>query len=133
MIAQGLKKNDTVVTVKLFNIARSDKNDVITEIFKSKAILLGSPTINNGYLSSVALLLDMMAGLKFKNKQAAAFGCYGWSGEAVKLMNDGLAKAGFTVVAAGLRTSWEPGPDELGQAYAFGASLPALLTPQQER
>jgi flavorubredoxin len=126
-IAKGIMKTDAGVTVKLFNIARSDKNDVITEIFKSKAILLGSPTINKGFLSSVALILDMMAGLKFKNKKAAAFGCYGWSGEAVKLMSDGLAKAGFEVVAEGLKTPWEPGNDELAQAYAFGESFPSLL------
>jgi flavorubredoxin len=126
-IAKGIMKTDAGVTVKLFNIARSDKNDVITEIFKSKAILLGSPTINKGFLSSVALILDMMAGLKFKNKKAAAFGCYGWSGEAVKLMSDGLAKAGFEVVAEGLKTLWEPGNDELAQAYAFGESFPSLL------
>jgi flavorubredoxin len=126
-IAKGIMKTDAGVTVKLFNIARSDKNDVITEIFKSKAILLGSPTINKGFLSSVAPILDMMAGLKFKNKKAAAFGCYGWSGEAVKLMSDGLAKAGFEVVAEGLKTLWEPGNDELAQAYAFGESFPSLL------
>jgi flavorubredoxin len=126
-IAKGIMKTDAGVTVKLFNIARSDKNDVITEIFKSKAILLGSPTINKGFLSSVALILDMMAGLKFKNKKAAAFGCYGWSGEAVKLMSDGLAKAGFEVVAEGLKTLWEPGNDELAQAYAFGESFPSQL------
>jgi anaerobic nitric oxide reductase flavorubredoxin len=126
-IAKGIVKSDAAVRVKLFNIARSDKNDVITEVFKSKAILLGSPTINKGFLSSVAMILDMLAGLKFKNKKAAAFGCYGWSGEAVKLMSDGLAKAGFQVVAEGLKTLWEPGDDELAQAHAFGESFPALL------
>jgi flavorubredoxin len=126
-IAKGIAKSDPGVRIKLFNIARSDKNDVITEIFKSQAILLGSPTIIKGVLSSVALILEMAAGLKFKNKKAAAFGCYGWSGEAVKLMSDGLAKAGFQLVAEGLKTLWEPGTDELAQAYAFGESFPARL------
>ena len=100
---------------------------MITEVFKSKAILLGSPTINKGFLSSVALILDMMTGLRFKNKKAAAFGCYGWSGEAVKLMGDGLAKAGFEIVADGLKCVWEPGNDELAQAYAFGEAFPSRL------
>ncbi|MEQ8160491.1 MAG: MBL fold metallo-hydrolase, partial [Smithellaceae bacterium] len=38
-IARGILEKDKDVTVKLFNIAKSDKNDIITEIFKSKAIL----------------------------------------------------------------------------------------------
>jgi flavorubredoxin len=126
-IAQGITTSDADVTVKLFNVARSDKNDVLTDVFKSKAILLGSPTINRGFLSSVAMILDMMAGLKFKSKKAAAFGCYGWSGEAVKLINDELAQAGFTVVGDGLKTLWEPGKDELAQAYAFGETFVSLI------
>ena len=131
-IARGIAASDPDVTVKLFNIARSDKNDVITEIFKAKAVLLGSPTINRGFLSSLALLLEMAAGLKFRNKKAAAFGCYGWSGEAVQLMNEGLIKAGFEVVSPGLKTSWEPGDDELAKAHDFGASLPSLIKTGKE-
>jgi len=131
VIAKGIMKSDAGVTVKIFNIARSDKNDVITEVFKSKAILLGSPTINKRFLSSIALIIDLMAGLKFKNKKAAAFGCYGWSGEAVKLMNEGLAEAGFAVLGDGLKNLWDPGEKQLAQAYAFGESFSSLR--KQER
>ncbi len=80
-IAEGIKVADNEVNIKLFNLPKNDKNDVITEIFKSKAILVGSPTINKGILVSVAGMLEEIKGLKFKNKKAAAFGCYGWSGE----------------------------------------------------
>lgn len=51
------------------NVAKEDKNDVLTEIFSSKAILLGSPTINYGYSHAVAGLLEMMKGLRFKKKK----------------------------------------------------------------
>ena len=40
--------------VKVFNIARADKNEVMTEVFKSRAIAVGSPTVSNSYLSSMA-------------------------------------------------------------------------------
>ena len=65
-IAAGIRRADEKVTVKLFNLAKTDKNDAITEVFKSKAILLGSSTVNNGILVSVAALLEEMKGLKFK-------------------------------------------------------------------
>jgi len=111
-IAAGISEIDTSVTVKLYNLAKTDKNDVIAEIFKSKAILMGSPTINNGILVSVAALLEEIHGLKFKNKKAGAFGSYGWSGEAVKVMEKHLTEAGFEVIDEGLRLIWAP--DEAG-------------------
>ena len=119
-IARGIKQKDDTVTVKLCNIARSDINDVVTEVFKSKAILLGSPTINKGILNAMASLLEMITGLKFKNKKAAAFGCYGWSGESVKILTDHLAKAGFEVVGDGLKAMWQPSDEALAQAFEFG-------------
>jgi len=68
-IAKGIKQADDKVTVKLYNIARKDINDVVTEVFKSKAILLGSPTINRGILNTMGAFIDMVTGLKFKNKR----------------------------------------------------------------
>ena len=109
--------------MKLYNIARSDINDVVTEVFKSKAILLGSPTINRGILCAMASLIDMITGLKFKNKKAAAFGCYGWSGESVKILSDHLTRAGFELVHDGLKTMWQPGDDELTQALEYGKEI----------
>ncbi|MBN1661989.1 MAG: anaerobic nitric oxide reductase flavorubredoxin [Deltaproteobacteria bacterium] len=119
-IAKGIRQQDERVTVKLCNIARSDINDVVTEVFKSKAILLGSPTINKGILNAVSALLEMITGLRFKNKKAAAFGCYGWSGESVNILGDHLSRAGFEVVQEGLKALWQPNGDALAQAVAFG-------------
>ncbi|MCK9230245.1 MAG: anaerobic nitric oxide reductase flavorubredoxin [Syntrophales bacterium] len=119
-IAAGIREKDSAVTVKLYNAARRDINDNMTEVFKSKAILLGSPTINRGILAAMAALIEMMKGLKFKNKKAAAFGCYGWSGESVKILEDRLGEAGFTVITGGLKSYWEPGDNELEQAREFG-------------
>jgi anaerobic nitric oxide reductase flavorubredoxin len=124
-IAKGIKEKDGKVTVKLRNISRSDINDVVTEIFRSKTILFGSPTINRGILNAMAALIEMVAGLRFKGKKAAAFGCYGWSGESVKILNEALGKAGLEVVHEGLRTMWEPGDDEVAQALQFGREIAA--------
>lgn len=119
-IAGGIKETDPKVNVKLFNLAKSDKNDVITEIFKSKAILLGSPTINKGILVSVAGMLEEVKGLQFKNKKAAAFGSYGWSGESVKLISEKLASAGFEVVGDGLKVLWNPDGESVAKCVEYG-------------
>ncbi|HOE80699.1 MAG TPA: anaerobic nitric oxide reductase flavorubredoxin [Smithellaceae bacterium] len=119
-IAKGIKQADEKVTVKLYNVARKDINDVVTEVFKSKAILLGSPTINRGILNTMGAFIDMVTGLRFKNKKAAAFGCYGWSGESVKVLSDRLAAAGFAMVNDGMKALWQPDNDALAQAFSFG-------------
>lgn len=85
-IAEEIHRQSPDTVVKVFNIAKADKNEVMTEVFKSRAIAVGSPTVSNSYLSSVAGWLEILKQLKFKNKKTAAFGCYGWSGESVKLL-----------------------------------------------
>jgi flavorubredoxin len=122
-IARGIESEDPEVKIKLMNASKEDKNDVITEVFKSKLILMGAPTVNNGYLFSLGGLLEMMKGLKFKNKKAATFGSYGWSGEAVKLLSDHLKDAGFNIVNDGLRKLWVPDEDSLEDCSLFGVEL----------
>jgi len=122
-IAKGITEADQTVAVKLFNVARADKNDVITEIFKSKAILIGSPTVNKGILSAVAGILEEIKGLRFKNKKAAAFGCYGWSGEAVKILSDRLKEGGFQLLNDGIREIWNPNTESVDNCIRFGRDI----------
>jgi flavorubredoxin len=117
-IGEGLAEQG--VAVKLYNVAKKDKNDVITEMFKAKGILLGSSTINNGILSGMAALLEEIKGLKFKNKVAAAFGSYGWSGEGVKIITQRLEEAKLQVVEDGIKITYQPDLDELAQCKEFG-------------
>jgi flavorubredoxin len=119
-IAAGIGQASPETTVKLFNCARSDKNDVITEVFKSKAVLVGSPTINQGILSAMAGILEEIRGLRFRGKKAAAFGTYGWSGESVGMISDKLKEAGFELVTDGLRLLWNPDAEALQQCETFG-------------
>ncbi|HPI23451.1 MAG TPA: anaerobic nitric oxide reductase flavorubredoxin [Spirochaetota bacterium] len=122
-MAKGVVEADPSVTVELFNVATTDKNDVITEVFKSKGIMVGSPTINRSVLSSVAAILDQIHGLQFKGKKAAGFGCYGWSGESVTDINERLGKAGFEVMPDGFKALWNPDEKSRDDAVRFGRSF----------
>jgi len=123
-IAEGIGLADTDVTVKLFNLAKNDDNDVITEVFKSKTVVVGSPTVGNSVLHSVAGFMHLMKGLKFKNKKAAAFGCYGWSGEGTKVILDSMKNAGFELIdEEGLRNSWNPSESVKEEAVRFGMKI----------
>lgn len=122
-IAKGIKNKDSQVNIKLFNTSKSDKNDIITEIFKSKIILVGSPTINRGILTSTAGIMEEIKGLRFVDKKAAAFGCYGWSGESVQLITENLKEAGFEIINDGLKSSWNPDEAAIKECVVFGEDI----------
>ncbi len=127
-IAGGIKEANSEITIKLYNGARSDINDVITEIFKSKGMVVGSPTINKGILHSIAALMEIAKGLNFQQKKGCAFGCYGWSGESVKLINGLLEEAGIELInTEGLRIPWSPDDEGVAAAKAYGREIGAAL------
>jgi flavorubredoxin len=122
-IAKGIVKVDPKAVVKLFKISNSDKNDVISEIFKSKAIVIGSPTINSGEMSEIAALLREIAGHNFKDKKAAVFGSYGWSGEAAKNIHSSLQASGFNLIDDGFKCLWQPDDQVLENCIAYGEKI----------
>lgn len=126
-ISEGIRAASPDTAIKVFNISKSDKNDVITEVFKSKAVLVGSPTISRSMLHSIAGFIHLMKELKFQKKQAAAFGCYGWSGEAVSAINDMLNDAGFKLIDGGLKNHWNPDDDAKMKAFALGQKVASEL------
>lgn len=126
-LARGVSDASPSTTVVAHCLSKFDKNDALTDVFRSKALLLGSPTINKGILTAVAGALEEMKGLKFKGKKAAAFGCYGWSGESVKLIAEGLKEAGFDLVDEGYKALWNPDADALKAAYEYGRAFAAKL------
>lgn len=120
-IAEEVHLQSPETVVKVFNIAKADKNEIMTEVFKSKSVAVGSPTVSNSILSSVAGWMEFLKQLKFKNKKAAAFGCYGWSGESVKKLQEQLKDAGFDLIEENIRSHWNPEEDDF-------ARIPALVT-----
>ncbi len=120
-IARGIESKG--LGVKALNIAKSDKSDLVTEIFKARGVVFGSSTINNGILSDAAALLEVIKGLKLKNKIGAAFGSYGWSGESVKVIEAKLKEAGIETVVEGIKMQYTPSPDEIKTCVSFGEAV----------
>jgi anaerobic nitric oxide reductase flavorubredoxin len=111
------------IPYQLFYMATADRNDVIAEIFKTKAVIIGSPTFNQGLLPTIAPILEDIKGLKFQNKIGAAFGCYGWSGESVKIIEEHLANSKIPLAAEGIRAKWQPKTEDLAKCREFGGAI----------
>jgi len=120
-IAKGLMAEE--VSVRILNLKTNHRSDIITEVLDAGALILGSPTLNNGILPTMADLLCYMKGLRPVNKIAAAFGSYGWSGEAVKILNDALKEMKFDVLEPGMRVQYAPTHDDLQRCMELGRKI----------
>jgi len=125
--ARAINDASPSTTVVSHCLSKFDKNDALTDVFRSRAILLGSPTVGKGLLTAVAGTLEEIKGLRFTGKKAAAFGTYGWSGESVKIISDALKVSGFDVVDDGFKALWNPDTDALKAAYEYGKAFAAKL------
>jgi len=115
------------VEALVFRLPFSDRGDIIGELLGAKGILVGSSTINNGVLPTVAPFLEEMQGLRPRNKIAAAFGSYGWGGGAVKTIEESLEKASMEIVAPALTVKWVPNKDEIQKCFEFGKEFAKKL------
>jgi flavorubredoxin len=101
------------VPAKPMHLRACHRSDVMTEVLDAGAVIVGSPTLNNGIFPTVSDFLTYMKGLKPKNKIGAAFGSYGWSGEAVKIVAGELEAMKFDLKGEGVRSHYLPGDDDL--------------------
>jgi len=115
------------VESKIFHAAISDRNDMLVEVFKAKAVLIGSPTLNNGLLPSITPIIEDIKGLGFKNKIGAAFGSYGWSGESVKIIEQHFKDAKIPLAREGIKAKWQPAAADLETCRAFGKSIAEVV------
>ncbi|WP_243310267.1 FprA family A-type flavoprotein [Fundidesulfovibrio agrisoli] len=123
-VAQGLSDAGTPVTV--MSLKANHHSDVMTEVFESGAVLVGSATHNNGVLPPVSAMLTYMKGLRPQNKVAAAFGSYGWSGESLKLVTEQLTAMHFDVIE-GVRAKNRPTHDQLKACVDLGRKVAEAL------
>jgi len=115
------------VETMVMSLRSSHRSDVVTEVLEGGALLVGSPTLNNGVLPTVADLLSYLKGLRPRNLVGAAFGSYGWSGEAVGHIEEALAALGISLEAEGLKVKYVPDEESLARCSAFGREIAERL------
>ena len=111
------------VTVKMMNLQVNHRSDIMTEVLDSKALVFGSATLNNGPLPRISDFLTYLKGLKPKGRVGAAFGSYGWSGEAVKVVSQALEAMEIELVNPGLRVKYVPTEEHFDQCRELGKQI----------
>jgi flavorubredoxin len=122
-VAEGARDQDAEVGI--FDLQAADYPSLVDEVEKADAIAVGSLTINGDAVKPVWDLLSSLATLKLRGKAAAAFGSYGWSGEAVKLLEDRLRGLKFKLSSEGVRAHLVPTSEDLEACVELGRNLAA--------
>ncbi|MHA2210038.1 MAG: FprA family A-type flavoprotein [Candidatus Thorarchaeota archaeon] len=120
-IAEGIRSQGLTPLLKL--IPHSDRSDIMAELLEAKGIVVGSSTIHNDILPTVAPILSDFEVLKPKGKKAAAFGSFGWGGGAVKRIQESMERGKMELVMDPFTVKWVPTDEELDQAYQFGVDF----------
>jgi flavorubredoxin len=115
------------VDAKPMHLRASHRSDIMTEVLDAGAVIVGSPTLNNGLFPTVSDFLTYMKGLKPQNKIGAAFGSYGWSGESVKLIQEQLEGMNFKMISPGVKIQYVPDADGMAACYDLGKKIAEAL------
>jgi len=118
-ISEGIKSHG-IFDVHIFNLVETDIKDVLEKIYFSEGILIGSPTINADALKPIYEVLINLNPIIHGGKFAAAFGSYGWSGEAVGNIESRLKQLKFKLIEPGLKVNFKPNSEEVKKAFDFG-------------
>ncbi len=124
-IADGVVQEG--LSVEMFDLRVNHRSDIMTEVINTSGIVLGSPTLNNGMMPDMADMLTYMKGLRPGEKVGAAFGSYGWSGEAVKQLNAYMEEMKFDIVDPGIRVQYVPTHEDLKKCVELGKKVASVI------
>ena len=106
------------IPAAFYDVKTTPLSDIMTDIFTSKYLAVGSPTIHNGMMPTIAAFLCYLKGLRPVNHKAFAFGSYGWGGQSIGLVEDELKAAGCEIILDKIRIANLPTAQQLDDITA---------------
>ncbi|QAA35012.1 FAD-dependent oxidoreductase [Clostridium manihotivorum] len=125
-IAEGINTTGAY-EIKVYNVINHDMKDIVADISDSDGILFGSPTIVSELLEPIRDVLSKLNPVIHGGKVAAAFGSYGWSGEAVPRIETRLEELKMKIYGPGLKINFKPSEEDLQKAFEFGVGFGEMV------
>ncbi len=136
-IAQGITQSG--VAVQMINCEYTPPSEIAQVIEASDGFVIGSPTLGGHAPVQIQTALGIALSTATKSKLAGVFGSYGWSGEAVDLLETKLQDAGYRFGFEPIRVKFKPSAEVLQQCETAGAEFAQMLrktkkvwTPRQQ-
>jgi len=124
-IVEGIA--DAGISVKLFDVATSDRTEIIKEMLDAKGFIFGSSTHDNDMLPNIAGFLELVKGLRPKNRAIGIFGSYGWAGGAAKEIEGVLGEGGMELTVPSLTEKYVPDENEIKRCYEYGKEFAKII------
>lgn len=124
-IAEGISSYGS--DVQVYDLAESDRTEIITRMLTAQGFLFGSSTHDNDMLPNIAAFIEIVKGLRPIGRQAGFFGSCGWAGGAVREMQDMLKGSGLEFSPVSLSVKYAPDEQELKSCFEFGIQFAKLL------
>jgi flavorubredoxin len=124
-LRDGIERSGIPVTMR--NLSTNHISDIMTDVLPSRAILIGSPTLNNGVLPTIGAFLTFLEGLRPKKRIGFAFGSYGWGGQGVKKIEALFENLKWEMPLEGINFQYVPDEEELEKAVKTGEEFGNFL------
>lgn len=121
-IAEGIRQEGSC-RVNIADIEHMLPGDLEELIVCSKYLLIGSPTINQNTLLPIYRLFSLINPVRDRGKKAAVFGSYGWSGEAVKIIESNLQNLKLNVITEAVTCKFLPDAEKYSQLVEYGRNF----------
>lgn len=105
---------DKGYSTSIYNVSLTHISDIMTDLITAEYVCVGSPTLNNNMLPTVAAFLTYLKGLAPKNRKAIAFGSYGWGGQSIGMVEKSLEEAGFEIMSV-QKSKYIPHKEEIAR------------------
>ena len=103
---------------RLYNLHYCHNSDIIADAMTAKYIAVGSPTLNNNMMPSVASFLTYFKGLTGNKKKFIAFGSYGWGGQSPDQVYEMLAASKCEALLPAIKIAYKPSKEQLDKISA---------------
>ena len=130
MIAQGLEEQE--VSPELINCELATSEEIAEAVQDADGLIIGSPTLGGHAPVQIQTALGIILNTAGKNKLVGVFGSYGWSGEAIDLIEGKLRDANYHFGCDTLRVRFTPSPEDLAQAQQLGSDFAQNLQKSQK-
>lgn len=115
------------VSVQLFDVAESDRTEIIYAMFEARGYVVGSSNHDSSMLPNMVAFLDFLKGLKPKNRIGCVFGSYGWSAVVTPAIEKVLQETGIEIKQPGLSIQFSPDEEALKRCFEFGREFARLV------
>lgn len=132
IIAQALSK-EGIRNIVCHNVSKSDPSQILCDIFRYNALIVGSPTYCGSLFSPIENILNLVRIRDVKNRLYAAFGSYTWAPAAVKKLLPFAEEMGWTLVGSPVELKMADLPSVIDAAWTLGVEVATAIKERREK